>query len=1060
MKSFLGFLLGVIRMLRNRRGANRADSENASMKENTHKDLSASFVEHQLHIAQLSERFYQSKVDIVEPKKSKGLSRQEAAHKLKTEGRNALSPPKTISNMQLFIRQFKNLLWLLMFGAAALCFLTYIYDPSDALNLYVGIFIVAIVFLMCVVSFFEEKKGVEVVRAFQTLMPTSCQVIREGKEIMINPEELVVGDIVVVRSGCKVPADMRIIGCTDFFLETSSITGEAEPLEFNAKTADEKTSIFESYNIAFNGSFCVDGEGYGIVIRTGENTVIGQIASLTLGQKDKKCKFETEIERFVQFITVMAITMATIIFTIGLIVNGGNDVIRLFVTGFLMVIIANVPQGLPTTVTTELTIIARRMAKKNVFLKKLEKIDSVGATTVIASDKTGTLTKNCMTVTDLWYNNSYNSARPENTGRTTKKRNLNAMNTLGWYDAPLSDILSVICVCNKARIESNLTTKVRPPRVDSELDLTVYRCQPVKEMLISGNPSEVALLRYASGMLDAKEVRDNFHVVFEVPFNSVRKYHLILATTANTWNEMDDRRKMNADVEFILMIKGAPEVLIKSCSTLNIDGEAMELNEKRMEDFNEAYETFGDEGCRVIGFACKKFRAPASSTFSMKSNTVPMDGWDFLGMSAIMDPPRDDTPRAIKACKEAGIKVYMVTGDHKSTATAIARQIGMIDSEEVTNLDHHRQVIRRTNSSDWAVITGPELPGLTEKQWDALLEHRYIVFARTTPEHKLLIVTESQKRGECVTVTGDGVNDAPALKKADVGVAMGLAGSDVAKQAADIILLDDNFSSIVAGIEEGRLLFDNLRKTIAYTMTHMWPELVPVMLNFFFGFPLGLTPVQILSIDLITDIPPAVSLAYEGPEADIMLQPPRKKETHLVTKGLITYTYLFMSIFISVGGVVAYLLSYYLNGIRPWELAFSANDHFKVGASNFTTGSGIVLDAEQQVHMAAQAAAAFHIAVVVGQAWHLWMCLTRRVSIFVHGMANIVAILAVIIDLLLICLFTFVPGVQYVFGSAPPPWECWLVPVIVGIWIWVFNEFRKFGIRNYPKNPLVQMVKW
>lgn len=217
------------------------------------------------------------------------------------------------------------------------------------------------------------------------------------------------GDVVVVRSGCKVPADMRIIACTDFFLETSSITGEAEPLEFHSKTADAKTSIFESYNIAFNGSFCVDGEGYGIIIRTGENTVIGQIASLTLGQKDKKCKFETEIERFVQFITVMAITMATVIFTIGLLVNGGNDVIRLFVTGFLMVIIANVPQGLPTTVTTELTIIARRMAKKNVFLKKLEKIDSVGATTLIASDKTGTLTKNCMTVTDLWYNNSYNS---------------------------------------------------------------------------------------------------------------------------------------------------------------------------------------------------------------------------------------------------------------------------------------------------------------------------------------------------------------------------------------------------------------------------------------------------------------------------------------------------------------------------------------------------------------------------------------------------------------------------------------------------------------------------
>ncbi|ULT97470.1 hypothetical protein L3Y34_005349 [Caenorhabditis briggsae] len=1053
----MGFLFGVLKKFRKSR---KDVQDHANLSDATHKDLSSSFIEHQLDITKLCDKFFFSKIDISEPKKSKGLSELEAAEKLKTDGPNAIPPPKSISNWELFFRQFKNLLWLLMFGAAALCFVTYIYDPSDPVNLYVGIFIVGIVFLMCVVSFFEEKKGVEVVRAFQTLMPTSCQVMRDGKEQVLNPEHLVVGDIVIVRSGCKVPADIRIIACTDFYLETSSITGEAEPLEFNSKTADAQTTIFESYNIAFNGSFCVDGEGYGIVIRTGERTVIGQIASLTLGQKDKKCKFETEIERFVQFITIMAISMATVIFTIGIIVNGGKDVIRLFVTGFLMVIIANVPQGLPTTVTTELTIIARRMAKKNVFLKKLEKIDSVGATTLIASDKTGTLTKNCMTVTDLWYNNSYNSARPENTGRTTRKRNMSALSTMEWYQTPLLDILNVICVCNKARIENNLTTKTRPPRIDSELNFNAYYDKPAKELVISGNPSEVALLRYASGMIDATEVRNHFHVVFEIPFNSLRKYHLMLVITESTWQGFEQKKRDNEEVEYTLMIKGAPEVLIKNCSTLNIEGTPVKLDSRRMEDFNDAYETFGDEGCRVIGFACKKFRALATTVFTVKSETIPMDQWDFLGMSAIMDPPRDDTQRAIQACKNAGIKVYMVTGDHKSTATAIARQIGMIETEEVTTFDNHQQTIRRTQNQDWAVITGPELPGLNSKQWDALLEHRYIVFARTTPEHKLMIVTEAQKRGECVTVTGDGVNDAPALKKADVGVAMGLAGSDVAKQAADIILLDDNFSSIVAGIEEGRLLFDNLRKTIAYTMTHMWPELVPVMLNFFLGFPLGLTPVQILSIDLITDIPPAVSLAYEGPEADIMLQPPRKQTTHLVTKGLLTYTYLFMSMFISIGGVIGYLLSYYLNGINPWELAFTAASYFKVEASNFTTNSGIILSEHEQIHMAAQAAAAFHIAIVVGQAWHLWMCLTRRVSIFTHGMANIVAILAVIIDLLLICLFTFTPGVQYIFGSAPPPWQCWLVPVGVGILIWIFNECRKYGIRNFPKNALVRLVKW
>ncbi|CAB3410979.1 unnamed protein product [Caenorhabditis bovis] len=1038
-----------------------SDAKSVSTRGEAHRDLSASFDEHLLSIQEIADRFTLSHINPDQPKQSKGLINEVAKIKLQKEGRNALSPPKTISNWQLFLSQFKNLLWLLMFGAAALCFLTYAYDSSDPLDLYVGIFIVGIVVFMCIVSFLEEKKGVKVVRAFQTLMPTSCSAIRDGKEVVINPEELVVGDIVVVRSGSKVPADIRIISNTDFFLETSSITGEAEPLEFNSSPVEYEKSIFEAYNIAFNGSFCVDGEGYGVVIRTGEATVIGQIARLTIGQEDTKCKFELEIERFVKLITIMAITMATVIFAIGLVVSGGHGVVRLFVTGFLMVIIANVPQGLPTTVTTELTVIARRMAKKNVFLKKLEKIDSVGATTVIASDKTGTLTKNCMTVTDLWYNNCYNSARPENQGRTTKRRVPGQSHrATDYYDQPLSDILNVICVCNKARIENNMTMNTIPKRVDSELDLAAYRTPAMRELLISGNPSEVALLKYAAGLIPVNEIRDTFHVMFEVPFNSVRKYHLIVAVKMSTYLELDERKRKEQDVEFIVMVKGAPEGIIEHCSTLSHEGDQVELDEKKLDDFHKAYNNFGDEGCRVIGFALKRFRAPPSTVFSMKSSTVPMEEWTFLGMSAIMDPPRDDTVKAIRACKQAGIKVYMVTGDHKSTATAIARQIGMIDNEEVSNVDHNYQVVRKTCTTDWTVITGPELLMLNSKQWDALLEHRYIVFARTTPEHKLMIVTESQKRGECVTVTGDGVNDAPALKKADVGVAMGIAGSDVAKQAADIILLDDNFSSIVNGIEEGRLLFDNLRKTIAYTMTHMWPELVPVMLNFFFGFPLGLTPVQILSIDLITDVPPAVSLAYEGPESDIMRQPPRKKQTHLVTKGLMTYTYLFMSMLISIGGIISYLLTYHLNGIRPIELAFSANHHFKQGAANFTLDNGRVLGEAEQVHIAGQAAAAFHIAVVVGQAFHLWMCLTRRVSIVQHGIANIVALFAVVIDLLLISLFTFVPGVNYVFGSRPPPWQTWLVPIAVGSVIWAFNESRKYGIRNYPKNRFIRLVKW
>ncbi|CAI5442197.1 unnamed protein product [Caenorhabditis angaria] len=943
----------------------------------TNNEFSISFIEHQMPLDQISQRYSDSNINFYDVSKSKGLSDDLAEQKTKTSGRNELSPPKIISNWQLFLRQFQNLLWLLMFGAAALCFLTYAYDPTDMLNLYVGIFIVAIVFLMCLLSYFQEKKGIEVVQAFQNLIPKKCNVIRNGIEVVRNSKELVVGDIVIVRSGNRVPADIRILSCNDFFVESSSVTGEAEPLEHNSETADPGITIFESYNIAFNGSFCVDGEGYGLVIRIGEQTVIGQIASLTTNQIETKNRFRIEIERFVKFISLMALTMSTIIFGVGLIVSGGTNVVRLFVTGFLIVIIANVPQGLPTTISTQLTIIARRLANKNIYLKKLEKIDSLGATTVICTDKTGTLTENRLTVTDLWIKDG-------NIYKNTLRQTCVKKNQRFIED----DILDTIFVCNKS--QNGI-----------------------------GNPLDVALIKYANQM--AINSKDIYNKIIEIPFNPVRKYQAVLVTKCKDLND-------KIDVEFILMIKGAPEILLKNCSE----------DISMYSEYQSAYDTFGEEGKRVIGFAIKKFRAKASTQFR-KNDDIFLGGWDFSGLLAVCDPLREDAINSIQKCSQAGIKVFMTTGDHAITATAIAIQLGM-----------------NSNNTELKVITGPELAGLQSNEWDALLEHRYIVFARTTPDHKLLIVTECQKRGECVTVTGDGVNDAPALKKADVGVAMGIAGSDVAKQAADIILLDDNFSSIVAGIEEGRLLFDNLRKTIAYTMTHMWPELVPVMLNFFFGFPLGLTPVQILSIDLITDVPPAISLAYEGPEDGIMQRSPRK--SHLFTRGLFNYTYLSISLFISIGGIISYLLTYWLNGIEPSELFGSSHKYFKQGSHNMNLTSGIILTDDEQINIAAQAAASFHICVVISQAFHIWMCLTRRTSIFTHGIGNIVTIFAVIIDLLLICLFTFVPGVNTIFGSQPPPWQTWLVPIVVGIWIWKFNEARKYKIRKNPSGKFAKML--
>ncbi|KHN88767.1 Sodium/potassium-transporting ATPase subunit alpha-2 [Toxocara canis] len=1072
-----------------------------SSTDNANRNLSSLFFEHRLTLLELQMQFVDSNIFVSKPNNSGGLTSKKASDKLAKDGPNVLLPPKEMGNLELFLRQFVNLFWILLIGAGILSLVTYFFDRSVAINLYAAIVLFLIVIVMCTVTFFEEKKARNVVRGFSNLLPAKCTVIRESRQMTIDSCDIVVGDLVIVKSGSRVPADLRIIQSTGLKVEASSITGEAEPIEVHAESVAEHIGVFDAGNVTFNGSFCVDGEGIGICIRTGQATVIGQIAALTTEQKQESSSLQIEISRFVKFVTVSALIMGAIIFIIGGFINKWHDIVNLFISGFLVVIVANVPQGLPATVTSELTIIARRMASKNVYMKKLDVIESFGATTVIASDKTGTLTMNKMTVTDVWCGRNYVSGIPEVKYKTlhtiTASKERSVMVGLDDFDKPLPDLITIMAICNKAEFEAvgqtihfgdeQLTLSRRTlSKIDGGENLwrptgrrRLHSVAPAaddleaggklgrrrhstmsvggskKERRICGTPSEVALLRYADSVTDVAQLRRRYRIAFEVPFNSMRKWHLTVVQD-NTINENDEDNKLS----YIAFLKGAPEVIMKKCSQFALADGCISIDEGTEMEFQDAYDHFGNSGRRVIGFAMKRFPFNSNMRFSSDGSDFPLEDFTFVGLVAIMDPPRPDTSDAIKRCKRAGIKVFMVTGDHPSTATAVAKEIGLIGPPKEITVQKTKRSISMSfakdeeedEERDWAVVHGSLLPDLTEAHWDELLE--------TTPEQKLLIVEKCQHRGEVVTVTGDGVNDAPALKKANVGVAMGITGSDVAKQAADIVLMDDNFASIVKGVEEGRLLFDNLRKTIAYTLTHTMPEVVTIVFNFVVGVPMALTTLLILSVDLGTELAPAISLAYENAEIDIMEKAPRKRTTRLVSIAMLAYSYAIAGGMVIIGSSAAYLYTYAYHGIDLRDIFFSADDYFKHNAIGNFTSNGLVFNEEQQVEIQAQGCAAYYITMVISQAFHLWMCKTRRISIFQHGINNLVSIYAVIIEVLLVLLFVYTPGINFVMGARPPPFQVWFFAPAVGIALWIYNETRKLFIRRSPNNNVVRLFKW
>jgi sodium/potassium-transporting ATPase subunit alpha len=779
---------------------------------------------------------------------STGLTSAEAAQRLLRDGPNKLTPPKVTPWYIKFLMHFVEGFAMLLLGCAILTIIAgNISDPIDQPSINLGFVLIFVVFSSGTFAYSQEAKSDKVMEGFNALTPSRCRVIRDGITVDCAAEELVIGDVVEVQFGDKVPADLRIIQTSNLKVDNSSLTGEAEPIKRSVECTHENP--MESKNIAFFGTFFVEGSGRGVVFQVGDLTFLGTIANAALFAKQPKSTLKHEVEYFVKTMSVIAITQGITVFFISRFAL--NFTFNESIVLGIGLLVGNVPEGLLPTLTILLTLCARRMRDINVLVKTLDIMETLGCTSCIASDKTGTLTQNKMTASHMYY-----GGKIYNTGG----------NAVSGAHYPTFDKSSF---CFRA-LQRCATVCNRAVFVDQSPNPT-----DIQNAATHGDASESALIKFCQTIDDIMETRKRFPVVASIPFNSTNKWQLSIHTTGNPKHP------------HILLIKGAPERILKMCSHVQASSSASEQDIEPIDAaaVEAANIELGSRGERVLAFAqlpLDPVNFPVNFLFDTDNFNFPIADLHFCGLISLIDPPRVGVAEAVLTCQKAGVKVVMVTGDHPVTARAIARSVNIMRGETI------EEVSARTGEPLWKVnkesveaivVPGHVLNDYKEEDWKYALSRKQIVFARTMPQQKQDIVSHLQEMGHIVAVTGDGVNDAPALKKADVGVAMGIVGSDVAKEAAKVILTDDNFASIVNGIAEGRLIFDNLKKCIIYVLVHITPEFVPFLLFVAFQIPLTLQVIMILVIDLGTDMFPAIALAYEGMEGIIMEKPPRSTVT-------------------------------------------------------------------------------------------------------------------------------------------------------------------------------------
>lgn len=896
-----------------------------------------------------------------------GLSTVDAARRLDRLGLNVLPEAKKVPLSRKALAQVRNLFNVLLIIAAILSFATS--SPQ------MGFAILAVVLVAVLFSLFQERRAERAVEALRQLVPDEAKVLRDGTVKKVPVPHIAVGDVISLEEGDKVPADARLITAFDVDVDNSTLTGESEPVRRTATTppADFEGPITEFPNVVFAGTVLTAGTGTGIVLATGERSRFGQVVTMTRAVEEPLSPLQVQLDHAAKLNVYVAIAVSVVFLAIGLFVVHLQlpDGI-LFMIGVLTCL---VPEGLQITVTLALAMSSLTLSKRNVVVKRLSAVETLGSTTVICTDKTGTITEGQMTVRKVWMGGRVFDVTGEG------------------YEPEGAVFLEGSKVTRTSRTDLRLLSEVAA--LNNKATLVPPLDRRKSRWTAVGDSTEAALLVLAAkANLDPKKALAERPRIGLIPFESTRK----MMTSVHE----------GADGRVLAYVKGAGLEILSRSTRIQLGDAAAPMTEDQAQAVRRQIDAFAREAYRVLALAVRELpgRQEKYESASVEADLT------FLGLVAILDPPRADVPEAVHKARSAGMRVVMMTGDHELTAEAIARKVGII------------------TSPDHAIITGYRLAKMTDDEVTAVLEVPEVVFARITPEQKLRVVHLYQTKGETVAVTGDGVNDAPALLEADIGIAMGITGTDVARESADMVLLDDNFASIVNGTEVGRSVFDNLRKFIIYVFSHNWAELVTFVVFVLFLTPqtLPLTVVGILSIDLGMEIPPSLALTLEPPEPGIMDRPPRAKASRLFDLPTMSRS-AYLGIMI---GLVALF----------WAFSLWAQAGWSLGNPSWPS-----TPAQQAAYL--QGTTAVIAGIMAGQLGTLFATRTSVTSAFsLSPLRNRWLLPSLGAEIAILLGIVYLPPLQAVFTTSAFPPVTWLylysfVPIIL-----LFEEGRKLVVRK------------